>query len=87
MAALGKHTIEMGGAGIEVDCTLKSVFDHFLEDERERRQEDHLHRDTIYAKMGDLDRRVTKVETKIALYAVGAAALFNLAMTVINKVM
>jgi len=82
---LGDHLVETKDGIGRVDCTLKPVFEHFLADERERRQEDHLSRERIFSKIGDLDRRVTRLETKIAVYAVSAAALFQLAVNVIGR--
>ncbi len=78
MAAEGKHA---------VDCTLKPVFDHFLKDERDRRKEEHEHRETLYEKVSDLDRRVTKVETKIAIYILLGSLGFNVFIKLIEKVM
>ena len=86
MTAAGEHIVESKDGAFRVDCTLKPVFDHFLVDERERRQEEHLHRESIYNHINSLDRRVTKVETKIAVYAVGAAAIFQTAVLVIGKI-
>ena len=87
MTAVGKHAVESKNGTYRVDCTLKPVFDHFLVEERNRRQEDHLHRESLYAQINSLDRRVTKVETKIAVYAVGAAAIFQTAVLLVGKIM
>jgi len=85
MTALGDHIIENKDGTFRVDCTLKPIFDHYLTEERERRQEDHLHREKLYSKASDLDRRVTRLETKVVVYAVAAAALFQLTVDLLGK--
>ena len=82
MAGKGKHVTP---EGLAVDCTLKPVFDSEIEHWKEWRQHNKDDHDELFAGRREHDMRLTKLETKLALYSAGAGALASLVLYAVER--